>query len=61
MSYLLQLIEANALGDRPCIFLPEIIPGDLIVNKRHLLPMSSISIYFSNFIVFFPIFSHLLK
>lgn len=54
MSYLLQLIKANALGDAPCSLPQEIIPGDLILNKRHFLPMSSISTYFINFIAFSP-------
>lgn len=55
MSYLLQLIKANALGDDLCSFLPEIIPGDLILDKRHLLPMRSISVHFPNFVALFPI------
>lgn len=55
MSYLLQLIKANALGDRPCSFRPEIILGDLILNKSHFLPMSSISTYFPDFIALLPI------
>lgn len=42
MSYLLQLIKANALGNT-CSFPQEIIPGDLILNKRHILHTSSIS------------------
>lgn len=55
MSYLLQLIKANALGDGLCSFLPEIIPGDLILNKIHLLPTRSISTHFPNFVALFPI------
>lgn len=55
MSYLLQLIKANALGDGLCSFLPEIIPGDLILNKGHLLPMRSISTHFPNFVALFLI------
>lgn len=54
VSYLLHLIKAVALGDAPFSFPGTTILGDLLLNKRHLQPMSFFSTYFPNFFAFFP-------